>query len=376
MNILAINLDKGIFKKNSASRKRLEEYAGLPDKLFVIVWTKNKEKPIFSGNKLFIYSTNSRFKIFYYLNSFLIAGKIIRSDKIDLIFTQDPYETGLAGWLLARRYKIPLQFQIHTDFLSPYFWKESFLNKIRVLLAKFLIPRANCIRVVSERIQNSLVASGYTLNPITVLPIFVDARKIQKTPIIVDLRRKYPQFDFIILMASRLTKEKNIVLAIEALAEVVKKYPKTGLIVAGEGPERQNLEFRIKNLGLDNNIKIENWVNYETLISYYKTADLFLLTSNYEGYGMSAVEAMAAGCPTVMTDVGLAGEILIDKENGLVIPIGDCQKLTEAILSLIENSKLRIHLADNAKKIIDFWPTKDEYLKEYYKSWASCLAIR
>ena len=53
--------------------------------------------------------------------------------------------------------------------------------------------------------------------------------------------------------------------------------------------------------------------------SYYKTADLFLLTSNYEGYGMAVVEAMAAGCPVIMTDVGLAGEVLIDKKDGLVV---------------------------------------------------------
>ena len=81
---------------------------------------------------------------------------------------------------------------------------------------------------------------------------------------------------------------------------------------------------------------------------------------------------MASGCPVVMTDVGLAGEVLIDKKDGLVVPVGKNEKLTEAILNLIENPELRAELIRNSQKTLSFWPKKEDYLKAYRDSWLLC----
>ncbi len=132
-------------------------------------------------------------------------------------------------------------------------------------------------------------------------------------------------------------------------------------------PCTQNLESRIWNLELEKNIVIEKWT--DGIISYYKTADLFLLASNYEGYGMAVVEAMASGCPVIMTDVGLAGEVLINKKDGLVVSVGNKEKLMAAILTLIENPELRNDLINNAQKTLSLWPTREEYLNSYRDSW-------
>ena len=143
-------------------------------------------------------------------------------------------------------------------------------------------------------------------------------------------------------MASRLTKEKNIGMAIEAMKEVVKERPKTGLIIVGDGPEREALELKTTNYKLKTNIIFENWT--DDLASYYKTADLFLLTSNYEGYGRTIIEAMAANCPIVMTDVGLAGEVVKNYYNGIIVPAGDKKEMKEAILRSEEHtSELQSH---------------------------------
>ena len=341
------------------------------------------------SNNAFIYPTNSRSRWLYIFDAYKIAKKIIHNSPFiihnSLITCQDPFETGLAGWLVAKKFKLPLQLQIHTDVFSPYFRKESFLNKLRVFLAKFLIKRANCLRVVSERIKKSVLRvtrylpAGHAYRQagrhgglrVTILPIFVDAKKIQQAPITVDLHRKYPQFDFIILMASRLTKEKNIKMAIEAMREIVKKHPKTGLIIVGSGPEEKNLKSQISNLKINENVKIEPWI--DQLISYYKTADLFLLTSNYEGYARTVIEAMAAGCPVIMTDVGIAGELLRNKSNGLVIPVGDVKALCQAMLTLIHDKALRYNLIAAAERGIGHkLITKEQYLKQYLSSWHLC----
>ena len=253
-------------------------------------------------------------------------------------------------------------------------WQESWGNKLRVLLAKFLLPKADGIRVVSERIKNSLVANRQSLIArISVLPIFVDVKKIQSAKIKTDLHKKYPEYDFIILMASRLTKEKNIFMAIEAIKEILKRKnlnPKPFtlnplLLIVGDGPERKNLELRIMNYELGNNVKIENWT--DDLASYYKTADLFLLASNYEGYGRTVIEAMASRLPVVMTDVGLAGELLIDDLGGRIAPVGDAGAFMEAILELIGNFAKREEFKKNSLKLLEKWPVKQEYLENYKK---------
>jgi glycosyltransferase involved in cell wall biosynthesis len=368
MKIISIGSDRNLFKEDSDVRRRIIEYGSLVDELHIIVFAKQQSqisnlKSQNFGN-VFLYPTNSRSRWFYIFDAYKIGRKLASQDAQWLITAQDPFECGLAGWLVKRKFKILLHLQIHTDFLSPLFGKESFLNKIRVLLAKFLIPRADCIRVVSERIKSSLNYKFKILNSkIAVLPIYVDIKKIKEVPVKTDLHKKYPQFDFIILMASRLTREKNIGLAIKAMAEIVKKYPKTGLIIVGDGLEKENLK-------LSDNVILEHWS--DDIVSYYKSADLFLLTSNYEGYGMAVVEAMAAECPIIMTDVGLAGEVLIDKKDGIVVPVGDKGKLTEAISNLIENKALRNRLIENSKKTLDFWPDRSRYLQTYRESWFIC----
>ena len=368
MKILTIGSDRNLFKESSEVRQRVIEYGNLAEETHIIVFSHDQELKNQNFGNIHLYPTNSKSRWFYIFDAVKIGKKILMAGGQWLISSQDPFECGLATWLIKRRFNIPLQLQIHTDFLSPYFVRHSMLNRVRVLIAKFLIPRANCIRVVSERIKKNILKM--TIKSIVVLSIFVDVKKIQEVAVKTDLHNKYPQFHFIILMASRLTKEKNIGLAIEAMKEIIKKYSKTGLIIVGEGPEKENLKFKIKNLNLSGNVILEPWT--DDLASYYKTADLFLLTSNYEGYGMAVVEAMAAGCPVIMTDVGLANEILVDKKGGLVIPVGDKKKLIKAVSNLMENPDLRNDLIRNSQKTMSFWPKREDYLKAYRDSWLLC----
>ncbi|TSD02218.1 MAG: glycosyltransferase [Parcubacteria group bacterium Athens0714_24] len=346
MRILVISTDRKLFEENSGVRQRIVEYGSLVEEMHIVVFSKRQSqisnlKSQKFGN-VFLYPTNSRSRWFYICDAIKIGKKILSNKGQWLITTQDPFECGWVGYWLAKKFKISLQLQIHTDFLSPYFVKESVLNKIRIYIAKFLIPRANCIRVVSERIKNSLKKDS------VVLPIFVDVQKIREAPIKTDLHSRYSQFNFIILMAGRLTKEKNINFAIEAIKEIGDK--NIGLIIVGG---------RLIEEKMPANIIFESWT--DDLASYYKTADLFLLTSNYEGYGMTLVEAAAAGCKIISTDVGIAREIL-EEEN--ICRVGDKNDLKEKIKKAIMGE---IKSCRNLR-----FKAKEKYLEEYKKNWESC----
>ena len=369
-----ISTDRKIFEENSEVRRRMIEYGILVEELHIVIFSRKNSPGPGSGlgisENVFIYPTNSPSRWFYVFDAAKIGAKIIKNAGGDfLVSAQDSFEAGLAGYFAARRAGAPLQLQVHTDFLSPYFKKAFLLNRFRVALAKFLIPRASCVRVVSLRIKNSLAAAIRRLPPVSVLPVFVDVEKIKNAPIGENLHRKYPQFDFIVLAAGRLTKEKNIEMAIGAMRGVVRRHPKAGLVIIGSGPEQRKLERKARKANLENNIVFEGWTD---LASYYKTADLFLLTSNYEGYGRTVVEAMAANCPVVMTDVGVAGEIIKDGYNGIVVPVGNAQKTEEAILKLAGDKELRLNLALSAENALACFPGKDEYLKQMKNGWENC----
>lgn len=367
MKVLMFSIDKNIFQKGSEARSWMVSYGALVEELHIIVYTKpGFQKEQISSNT-FAYSTNTRFRPFYFFHAYKIARKILR-EKNDFLITSQEAMTNLVAVVLKWRLKIPLQVQLHTDFLSPFFRKESLKNFLRYISYRLTIKYADCNRVVSKRIKDSLLSkSNFDSNAIEVrlpqidiLPIWVDAEKISAQGGKTDLHKKYPQFYFIILMASRLTKEKNIGLAIDSMKEVIKEYPKIGLIIVGEGPEINNLKFKIKNLKLHDNVVLEDWT--DDLASYYKTADLFLLTSNYEGYGRTLIEATAAGCKIISSDVGAANEIL-EKDN--IFNPGDKKELKEKIIKALKG---QIKVA----KLIQP-QSKEEYLEKYKKSWEQCV---
>ena len=371
MRILIINIDKKIFEPGSVSLERLKLYASFCEKMTVIVLTLQKFRPIKEGN-LEVYATGSSLRLRYFFDACRLIKNILQKEKMDLIMTQDPFETGLLGWLIKRKYNLPWQCQIHGDILSPYFWRESLANKIRVSVAKFLLPKADGLRVVSERIKQSLLTSDYKLKAVpVVLPIFVDVEKFKSAEIRINLKQKYPQFNFWVLIASRLSREKNIDLAIEAMVEIVKKHPQTGLIILGDGNEKNKLEMLVRSYNLQSNVILEPWSL--NLASYYKTADMFLLTSNYEGWGMTIIEAVACGCPIVMTDVGCAGELIKNGESGLVVKVDNKEDLISAITKLIQDESVCEKLKEGAKNAILSLPNKKEYLALYKKSFTSIL---
>ncbi len=198
------------------------------------------------------------------------------------------------------------------------------------------------------------------------MPIFV--KPGENKTFGLSLHQKYPQFEFIILMASRLTKEKNFLLALKSFAKAKQEITKkSGLVIVGSGQEKEKIKQIIKELKLMNDVVIEPWV--ENLSAYYQTADLFLLTSNYEGYGRTLIESAEAGCPVLTTNIGLVGEI-ITKENGLTCSVGDHECLTEKIIWATNNiEKLKI-LANQLKNDLatKILLDKTEYLKKYKES--------
>ncbi|HQI25777.1 MAG TPA: glycosyltransferase family 4 protein [Candidatus Paceibacterota bacterium] len=369
MNVLMLSTDRKIFEEASDVRARMVDYAGLFEKLEIVVFAKKSEgfDVVQIAPNCHAHPTNSLSPFSYILGGIRVGQKILKGQNYGnwVITCQDPFEAGLAGWWLARKFRVKLNLQIHTDVFSPFFGAESLKNKIRVAIAKFVLPKADSVRVVSERIKKTLAKFKLKTEPI-VLPIISELNKSSGGSQ-VDLHQKYPQFDFIILMASRLTREKNFPLALKAIASVAKLNSRAGLIIVGNGPERKKIEEGIARFGLQKNVILEKW--NDNLSAYYQTADLFLLTSNYEGYGRTLIEAAQFGCPILSTDTGAVGE-LFNEQNSLVCPVGDQACLEKKLSYAIENREKIKLLAEKALADVmnNLVISKEDYLERYRNS--------
>lgn len=349
-----LSTDEKILTPGTPAHARMRDYAALFKELHVIIYTRNNNVAHHKDN-LWCYPTNSKSKISFLKDAYQIGKRILKERGSWIISTQDPFETGIVGYALKRKYGVPLQIQIHTDFLSPYFKRESFKNRVRVAIGLRILNRADQIRIVSLRIKKSLEARGYDTSRITTLPIFVEKGE--------EMQKEKKNHDITFLMASRLTKEKNVSLAIRAMRDVIFHYPKTRLLIIGSGPEKENLQLQITNYQLQNNITLEPW--NEEGRGIYAQGDVFLITSNYEGYGRTAIEAMTAGLPVIMTNVGLAGDLVRNGIEGIIIPVDDTKQLIIAMRRIIEDKALRETLSDNAKEIKNRMGDKETYLRTF-----------
>lgn len=364
MRILMISLDQKILEEGSVAQARHFEYGKICDELHIVVLHANQPQS-FDGaqrecesestrklsfsqqekisekihSNVRIYGVKGKNKIFRLWDGYKKAKAIVESGKPHLaspskgeetkfvVTTQDAGFTGLLGYLLKKNYGVKLNIQIHGQ-------EEKLFNKILLFpFQKLIIRNADSIRVVSERLKNLVVGEyGVDTAKIYVISIYSEfAGKLRNLKF--EIRNCESIKYFNILTVGRLVKVKNIKLQIEALAEVIKIFPNIRLVIVGDGHEKNNLQKIAKRLKVEDKVEFAGW--QDNVADYYKKADLFLLTSNSEGWGMAAMEAMAAAVPVIMTDVGCAGEILKNEENSLIIPINDKKSLIAAICTMI-----------------------------------------
>ncbi|OIO08684.1 hypothetical protein AUJ27_00245 [Candidatus Falkowbacteria bacterium CG1_02_37_44] len=373
MKILNLGIDNSVLDKNSKLAKRAVAYGGLVEKYIIIV-PFAEGKIVDLSEKVKVFGVKTKNKVFGFIKIYNLAKRLMKKEKINLISVQDQYYLGFMSLRLAKKFKIGLEIQVHG------FEKYGGLRKV---IAKYILPRANAVRCVSLRLKKELISEFRVKeNNITVAQIFVDIAKMSLRGAFATKQSRQDALTGIALPSTyngkvvfltigRLVPVKNIVIQIKAMVEVIKKFPEVELWIIGEGPEKNNLEYIINNLELSEKVKLLGWQG--DLRKFYSQADVFMLTSNYEGWGLAVIEAAAYGLPIIMTDVGCAGEVIRNRENGIIISVGDVKKLGEAMVKIMENKDLRKKLGDSACEAVKKLPNKNETLALYKKSWEKAL---
>ncbi len=207
-----------------------------------------------------------------------------RREDFDTVSAQDPFFVGLLAWRIARRAGARFNVQVHADLYAQ--------PLVRRLLAQTVLRHADSVRVVSEKIKKQVEGFGVRAK-ITVLPIFLDIERFKSVARRPDGKS--------ILWIGRFEKEKDPLRALSILEEVRSAGADARLVMLGEGSMGTLLRERAKGLPVE-------FPGWQDPLPFFSEVSVALSTSQYEGFGASIVEALAAGVPVVAPDVGVAYE--------------------------------------------------------------------
>lgn len=382
-SVLTVGYGRNLFDEKNSDRMRLAACARVTDVLHIIVFSQKKHRcaPVHAGS-LHLYPTQSRFRLQMFYDAYKIGNMLLRDAlahkdaKRDnwVISAQDPFEAGLVGYLLHLQYGVLLQVQEHGDFFGGTWWRrERLTNQIRYAFGKWLLRRADCVRAVSKRVAEHLIVSGVDARRITTLAVASDLTAFVKRDAIKDshnLRVLYPDAEEIVLAVGRLVKEKNFASLIRAFKKVTIQHNKAQLVIVGSGSEKNKLVKLVKVFGLSARVSFIPWAN--NVASYMRSADIFALSSYREGWSRVIVEAMTAGLPCVVTDVGCVGDVCIDRRHGIVVPVNDTRAFTEALCQLIADPRLRHEYGEAAARDSALFLA---HQKPYADAWLTTLEV-
>jgi glycosyltransferase involved in cell wall biosynthesis len=212
------------------------------------------------------------------------------------------------------------------------------------------------------RLANNITAISNATKDALIQYENIDARRIEviyngiasfPAPSSSDIERLKREFkiepnDFIIGNVARIDTNKNQQLMLEAMSRITRSNTRVKLIIVGDGPQRRDLERMVIRLNIQSSVHFAGYRTDAQL--FYPLFDLFLLTSRTEGTAMTLLEAMAAGIPCIVSDVGGNPEIVLDGQNGYVIPDNDVLALVKKIGILFREPERRKEMGKNGRQ--------------------------
>lgn len=299
-----------------------------------------------------------------------LASKMVevgRFEKLDLIHAHYavPHATSafLAREILDNGVKIVTT--LHGTDITLVGLEPSFLP-----VMKFSIEKSDGVTAVSRFLKEKTITNYGINKDIRVIPNFVDTEKYQRLPS-TDICEKFaPKGEKILVHVSNFRAVKRVPDVIRIFHEVRKRVPST-LILGGDGPERSNCEILVRELEIQKHVRFLG--KQQELVPILSAADLFLMPSQSESFGLSALEAMSCGVPVVSSSVGGLPELQVHGQTGYIAEIGDIDRMSRYAIELLTNEAKHTRFMEAARqRALEFDVHKVVNL--YEEHYEQCLA--
>lgn len=263
----------------------------------------------------------------------------------DVIVGVDLFEAGLAAYLISRKFSRPLQYHVYTDPFAANYKSAAADNNWRVRIAKFILKRAQSLRVSTGALKENLTTRYRRLKDVGVLPRFYDFKGIADAMPSMNLHEKYRDFSFIILAFGRLTAGSELHDTFAALHPLLKN-PRVGLLVIGDGPGKQLFLDKVKILGIERNVVFQK--EADDLASYLKTADMMVELDIDEEAEVRVLKGAMAGTPMLLSSTDLRDDMFKDGESAFICPPDDLTCVSQKASKFLNSAIYRTKFAENA----------------------------
>jgi glycogen synthase len=280
------------------------------------------------------------------MNADMLAAGVELGDRyeFDLVHGHD-WLVAAACDHLARRFGAPLVTTIHaTEHGRHQGWVEAHPQSYIHGVERWITNRSDrviaCSYYMREQIEDVF---GVEEERVTVIANGIDPDDLQPhdAPGLEQLRSEFAAPDErLVLLVGRLVYEKGFQIALEAMPALIERLPDTRFIVAGSGTHEAELRRQAAELGLGRHGAFLGWIGDDVLHSLYRIADVCVVPSIYEPFGLVALEAMASGCPCIVADTGGLREVVPHGEVGLRFRAGDPDDLVEVTARVLSDADL------------------------------------
>ncbi len=289
------------------------------------------------------------------------ATKILLEEDVDLVHAHD-WLVGYAAAAIKNLFDLPLVSTVHaTEYGRHQGYLPGPMNKLIHQIEWWLTYESRRTITCSRYMQDQ-VREIFQLPPakLDVIPNGVDFDSVSRPEGLDEFRAaRLDPGEKMIFFAGRLEYEKGVQTVLDALPLVLEHVP-VRFFVAGVGTHEAALREHADRDGLDGRVEFLGFIGEDELRMYYRAADLAVVPSIYEPFGMVALETMASGTPCIAADTGGLRELVVHEATGLRFSPGDQASLAAAILRLLTDARLDRRLTLDARRMLNdqfSWPS-------------------
>lgn len=263
--------------------------------------------------------------------------EVVREHKLDLLHCHYAIPHATSAWITKQMLRdeqrdIKVVTTLHGTDITIVGQDPSFHS-----ITKFSIEKSDALTAVSKYLQQETHdAFGCTAHRIDVIPNFVDPKVYDRARYGDRVRAQFNGGRKVLMHISNFRPVKRIRDVIDVFARVKKEVPAV-LVMVGDGPERHAAEQRARDLGVEKDVQFLGKI--DSVAPLLAAADLFLLPTNAESFGLSALEALASGTPVIGANVGGLPEVVRNGESGVLCGVGDVEAMASAGVELLKDAQ-------------------------------------